>query len=105
MAAAGSNLLVGAPGVDGGGRDAGAAYLFSGQTGRLIRTFTNPSPTAGEQFGAAVAAGANGLLLIGAPFNDSPGAENAGAAYLFDGDPASGEYAPIRLNPDRKSVV
>src|SRR5207249_4713540 len=63
--------------------------------GRLIRTFTNPSPTVGEQFGAAVAAGANGLLLIGAPFNDSPGAENAGAAYLFDGDPARGEFGGL----------
>ena len=78
-------LLVGAPGTDAGEIvDAGAAYLFEITNGSLIRAFRNPSPSAGEQFGASVAA-AGTDVLVGAPFN-SDEARNAGAVYLLDGN-------------------
>jgi len=44
VAAVGDNILVGCPYDDTGARDAGAAYLFSGLTGKLLRTFSNPTP-------------------------------------------------------------
>ncbi len=76
------NVLVGAP-LDGSGAlEAGAAYLFDGTSGTLLRTFLKPVPAAGDAFGAAVAA-VDGLVLIAAPFDDA-GAVDAGAAYLFD---------------------
>src|SRR6266699_3584398 len=40
VAAAGDNILVGAPGVNNG---AGAAYLFDGTTGTLIGTYQKPT--------------------------------------------------------------
>ncbi len=87
VAAAGNDLIVAArlDNTTAGSDviDAGAAYLFSGTTGTLIRTFTNPAPAGGDQFGSAVASvGSNVMILVGAPLND---ASNAGSAYLFDG--------------------
>jgi outer membrane protein assembly factor BamB len=83
VAAAGPNLLVGAPldhvdGVSGGG-----AYLFDGSTGKLLQSFHKPKPAEGEWFGVSMAA-AGDNVLIGA-FLDNTGAQGAGAAYLFDG--------------------
>ena len=49
-----------------------------------LATFLNPVPNGGDRFGFAIAAvGTN--ILIGAPFDDSSGMMDAGAAYLFDG--------------------
>jgi hypothetical protein len=42
--------LIGAPGYDTAGADAGAAYLFKLDDGMLIRTFLNPTPTNGGRF-------------------------------------------------------
>jgi hypothetical protein len=83
VAAVGENLLVGALGEDTDARDAGAAYLFDGKTGEVLRTFRKPEPAEEEWFGAAVA-GVGENVLIGAPLADI-GAKDAGAAYLFDG--------------------
>ena len=44
VAAVGNNVLIGAYRDDTGATDAGAAYLFDGSTGALLRTFTNPTP-------------------------------------------------------------
>ena len=50
------DFLVGAPRVDRGALvDAGAAYLFSGEDGQIIRTFDDPNAQSGAQFGASVA--------------------------------------------------
>jgi hypothetical protein len=54
VAAADGKTLVGAPGDDTGASDAGVAYLFDA-SGALPRTFENPEPAAGDQFGSAVA--------------------------------------------------
>jgi hypothetical protein len=74
-------VLIGAPYDDTGGTDAGAAYLFS-TNGTLLTTFTNPTPTVGDGFGAPVAAVGSDRVLIGAS-GDNTGGTDAGAAYLF----------------------
>jgi cysteine-rich repeat protein len=78
------NTLGGAPGADTPGAvDAGKVYLFSNTLGTLLVTCTNPSPTAGDQFGTSVAIlGTN--FLVGAPLADR-GAVDTGAAYLMSG--------------------
>ena len=83
VAAVGDNVLVGAYGADAGAERAGAAYLFDGSTGALLRTFLNPTPAAYDYFGNSVAAVGNNVLV--AARCDDTGAANAGAAYLFDG--------------------
>ena len=95
VAAVGQNVLVGAPRDNTGASEAGAAYLFDGATGALLRTFLNPTPAANDWFGDSVAAvGSN--VLVGAPY-DNTGAGDAGAAYLFDG--ATGALLQTFLNP------
>lgn len=95
VAAVGTNVLVGAPFDDAGATDAGAAYLFDGASGTLLRTFSNPTPAIGDWFGVSVAAlGSN--VLVGARQDDT-GATDAGAAYLFDG--ATGALLRTFLNP------
>jgi hypothetical protein len=84
VAAVGSNVLVGAPFDDADGTDAGAAHLFDGRTGALIRTFRSPDPGAGDWFGIAVAAVGN-TVAVGA-LGDDEGAGDAGAAYLFNAE-------------------
>lgn len=95
IAAVGANVLVGAYADDGGGDGAGAAYLFDGSSGALLRTFKKPIPAAGDAFGGAVAAFGKDIL-IGASEDDTAG-ENAGAVYLFDGQ--SGALLRTFLNP------
>ncbi|MCI0694203.1 PKD domain-containing protein [candidate division KSB1 bacterium] len=84
VAAFGSNILivVGAPFDNQGATAAGAAYLFDGSTGSLLQTIFNPTPGIGDQFGFAVAAAGNNLI-IGAPADDDAGASDAGSAYLY----------------------
>ncbi len=72
------DVAAGAPG-DGG---AGAAYVFDGKTGSVLRTFRKPAPAAADFFGAAVAA-TDSTVLVGAPGDASQGAA-AGAAFAFD---------------------
>lgn len=92
LAPIGSNVLVGAYGVD---TYSGAAYLVNGSTGELLQSFSNPDPAISDLFGTSVAAIADNFL-IGAPGNDE-GATNAGAAYLFDG--TTGELLTTFINP------
>ncbi len=94
MAGVGANVLVGTP-QDTGATNAGAAYLFDASTGALLRTFLNPSPAAGDEFGWSVAA-LGGNALVGA-FGDDTGATDAGAAYLFDAN--TGTLLHTFLNP------
>src|SRR5207245_5312534 len=74
VATDGSRLLIGAPG-------AGAVFLFSFNTGELIRTFVKPTPRAGDRFGASIAVTAAGLL-VGAP-SDGVVAPAGRPAYLL----------------------
>ena len=82
------DIIVGAFGNDGGGSDAGRAYVYSGRTGDIIWTFTGAA--AGDYFGLDVA-GAGDVnndgysdLIIGAYKNDAGGTD-AGRAYVYSG--------------------
>lgn len=89
------DLLVGAPRQDVAGNvDQGQAYLLSGRTGALLRTFDTQQPEPGAKFGFSVVRGAGtNQVLIGAPgqsngpcipFQDTSGC-NVGRAFVFDG--------------------
>lgn len=76
------------PGASGGGK----AYIVSGATGTVLRTFTSPNAETGGRFGTVTAIGdLNGdgkpEILIGASY-ENPGAapSDAGRAYIFSGD-------------------
>lgn len=63
----------------------GKAYIYPPATPRV--NLTNPSPNAGDQFGAAVAI-ENQIIVIGAPYDDTT-ATDQGAVHVFgtlDGD-------------------
>ncbi|MEO6026113.1 MAG: DUF4215 domain-containing protein [Candidatus Binatia bacterium] len=97
IAAVGLNLLVGAPQFDvTNAINTGVAHLFAGGTGALLRTFQNPNPGPGDDFGAAVA-GLGSNVLVAAPADDTAG-PNAGAVYLFNS--ATGVLIRTFLNPD-----
>jgi FG-GAP repeat len=82
VAAVGNNVLIGAPGDDTGAIDAGAAYLFDGNTGVLLRTFQNPTAEDFEYFGSSLGALGNHSVIgiIEQPAGSNP---KAGAVYLF----------------------
>ncbi|MEW6497232.1 MAG: CHAT domain-containing protein, partial [Cyanobacteriota bacterium] len=82
VAGVGTYPLIGAYRGDTRTNNPGTAYLFDGSTGTPVQIFNNPTPATGDEFGHSVAAVGN-AVLIGAPRDDT-GAENAGAAYLFD---------------------
>jgi len=72
--------------------ESGRAYLFSGATGALLRTYTSPNPQVGGQFGISVDglpsadSDAFGDVVIGAPM-ENPGNTypQSGRAYIFSG--------------------
>jgi cysteine-rich repeat protein len=90
VAFAATDVLIGAPHDETGGRDAGAVFVVeatgdpgSPDFGRLRRTLLAPAPLAGDRFGAAVVAvGAD--VAVGAPGDDA-GGDDAGAVYVFGG--------------------
>lgn len=69
----------------------GAAYAFSGRTGRLLYRVLNPDPTqaSGFGFGAAETGDVDGDGVgdyqIGAPFYNQDGKQRVGRSYLFSG--------------------
>jgi hypothetical protein len=76
-----ADLIVGAPGNNAGGKGAGRAYVYSGQTGRVLLTLTGER--AGDAFGSAVAGFSDRrrlLLLVGAP---SAGPRQGGRTYVY----------------------
>jgi hypothetical protein len=76
-----SGVVIGAWLDNTGASHAGAAHLFS-TNGRLITTFTNPTPAVDDHFGQLVVAFGSERVLISSPEDDTAGM-NAGAAYLF----------------------
>ncbi|WP_224269818.1 hypothetical protein [Haloprofundus salinisoli] len=92
-----SDVVVGAPGVDG---STGAVYVLFGSEDRsgvvslADANVTVTGPATGDEFGRSLAVLGNGsdrfanatnatVLLVGAPYNDSAETD-AGAAYSFD---------------------
>ena len=95
VAAVGTNhVLIGADGDNTGATDAGSAYLFD-LAGRLLTTYTNPTPAASDHFGWTVAGMGDDRVLIGTIYEDI-GATNAGAAYVFD---LAGDLLTTITNP------
>jgi hypothetical protein len=80
-------VVIGCRYDDIGATNSGAAYVFS-TSGILLNTITNPTPAIGDGFGGRVAALGNDRLIIGAMFDDTQHAQNAGTAYLFSIPPA-----------------
>jgi cysteine-rich repeat protein len=95
-------IVVGAPSDDPG--QPGRAYVFDRQSRGLVQILENPSQSAGDRFGAAVAI-IDGRVLVGAPLADllpssgAPGAADAGVTYLID--PASNRVLQRIENPER----
>lgn len=77
----GNNALISSLLDDTGATDAGAVSLFDVTTGNLRQSFFNPTPATSDLFGISVAISGNNVL-VGAHLDDT-GADNAGAAYLF----------------------
>lgn len=82
------DLIVGATRNDAGGNNAGRAYVYSGQLGTLLFTFTGE--TAGDNFGWSVSGcgdyNDDGFvdLIVGAQGNDAGGSD-AGRVYVYSG--------------------
>ncbi len=82
------DVLVGASRESNQGKDSGAARVYSGRDGVLIRLWNGRRP--GDGLGTAVAAAGDvdqdgvGDLIFGAPFSDSGGADS-GSALVFTG--------------------
>ncbi|PZG14840.1 hypothetical protein C1I98_39460, partial [Spongiactinospora gelatinilytica] len=98
-----ADLLVGAPYADVGGiRDAGAAYIVYGGTGRTDR-ITAREPQLDAHFGWSVAYGPDGggVAAIGAPHEDDDGVHDAGATYLL---PAGRRTALTRITQNGQGV-
>ena len=97
LASVGMNIVVGVPLHDQiAAIDTGLAYLYSSTTFQPIRTFQNPTPNPGDEFGFTVA-GVGQKVLIGAPYDGTAGPQ-AGAVYVFDA--VTGALLRTFLNPD-----
>ena len=81
VAVSGDNVLIGSPLDNTNGAEAGQAHLFSASTGALLQTFNAPAVTSSDLFGYSVSISGDNVL-IGAPYNDTSGA-NVGQAHLF----------------------
>ena len=81
LAPFGNDYLIGVPFKDAGARNSGIVYWFDGDTGQLAGEFENPSPAVEAQFGAAIVA-VGDHVLIGAPVADEQ--TQQGAVYVFD---------------------
>ncbi|MEN8719478.1 MAG: hypothetical protein ABF296_04345, partial [Oceanococcaceae bacterium] len=76
----GDLAVIGAPGVDAFGEDAGIAMIYKRHDGSWTPTATLKPDQAGERFGTSVAIEGN-RVLIGAPGDEH---ESVGHAYLFE---------------------
>lgn len=80
----GNYSLIGAPRNNTNGNNVGQAHLFDATTGKLVRTFDDPTATGGDYFGFSVAIDGS-YVLIGAPWDNTNGT-NVGQAHLFDAE-------------------
>jgi len=100
----GNTIVVGAPGDDENGSDAGAAYVFGRDGGNWtrIQRLSPADADAGDSFGQDVAVGSD-LVAVGADGKSSKTSE-AGALYLFERDGSgwsqAAKLAPADLNAE-----
>jgi uncharacterized surface protein with fasciclin (FAS1) repeats len=96
-------IVIGAPGDDDAGGNAGAAYVFSASaSGWLLTAKLRPSATGDTFFGASVSVYGS-RIAVGAPFTSS-GTVNSGAAYVFEGETAGWQEA-VRFSTDASGAV
>ncbi len=96
MAAVGDDILVSSHYDEvAGPPDAGAAYLFDGDTGQLLRVFQSPNPRETDRFSRSLAGTAD-RVAIGSHLDDTR-AEDAGAVYVFAAQ--TGELLLTLLSP------
>ncbi|WP_226894604.1 choice-of-anchor D domain-containing protein [Luteolibacter marinus] len=92
VAVSGARVAVGAKFADNGGADSGRGYCFnlsSPTPGVPTATIGKASPSAGDHFGASIAA-AGVIVVVGTPMDDKTEIDK-GAAYVFG--PAAPEIA------------
>ena len=77
-------VIVGAPGRDFAGVDAGAIFVFDRKTGTLRAMLANPSATTGvaDLFGLSLS-GAGNDLAVGSPYGDLDAMPDAGLVHQF----------------------
>ena len=83
VAISGTLAIVGAPGDDNSGANVGEAYLFDTDSGKLLQTFRDPTPSVEDSFGTSVGINKN-FALVGAPNSQNENGVFAGQAFLFD---------------------
>lgn len=87
VAISGETAIIGAQFDNDRGHEAGSAYLFRDEGGGKwveIAEFAASDVTAGDRFGASVAA-SDQTVIFGAPHDDDNG-NNSGSAYIFELD-------------------
>ena len=96
-------MIVGASFNDGGGSNAGRAYVYyGGPSADAVADLTLTGEVANDQFGFSVsgAGDVNGDgyadVIVGASFNDA-GGSNAGRAYVYYGGPSADAVADLTL--------
>ena len=77
----GNHVLIAASIDDTNGTNVGQTHLFEANTGVLLHTFDDPTPTDSDFFGRAVALHGN-RAAVGAPFDDTHRTDS-GQAHLF----------------------
>lgn len=89
LASVDDKLVVGAPAQEFRGvRSAGIAYIFNLDSGDLVATIENPSPTRGSNFGISVASlGEN--FLVGSPGRDVDQTARAGTVSIVNANTGS----------------
>jgi hypothetical protein len=94
VSVSGATALVGAPGEGTGGSSAGAAYVFefnpAGGAWEETDKLTASDAEADDEFGLSVSVG-GATAVVGSPGEDA-GGDGAGAAYVFEFNPASGAW-------------
>lgn len=77
-------IIVGAPGHDSAGTDAGAIFVFDRKSGTLHTVISNPSATTGvaDLFGLSLS-GAGHDLVVGSPYGDLEAMPDAGLVHQF----------------------
>jgi len=76
-------VVVGSPGDNENGLNSGAAYLFDAATGVQVAKLLPNDGTELDHFGYSVAI-ENGVVAVGARYDDNEDYTNSGSAYLFD---------------------
>lgn len=93
-------IAIGAPAAEVSGFSAGEVYVYQTDLSPiLLHTIPNPAPANGSRFGQGLAGGFGGLW-IGAPFDDTHGAD-AGIAYQYN--PISGDLIQALIPPSLTS--